>query len=330
MQDLVPPGTQAIMVPVGTVLTAEVIMKIRQAGLEDLALECIANKKTALHAGINLKRFDPRAVLTATELAQMRAERLVDSAMGLRTVLYLLLAAATVFAVVSRSPQFMLLTGLMYLGLVGAYAITAAIATGHKRNIISLKRQEAAEADQKRKFLERVTQGDPEAVAEVVIEGVVGKNRMLSLEIERGYIVLHTIMRDSLEIAKRAGVELGSRPSSVRDSSSLRSHRIATTADVQDVIVGVHEILAGVFAFSPSTYTIALSLYDPFEDPISRSHFLGCIASLVIDRYQFEPMAREGNGALVLGRDESLQMEFERSGPFKEVAPATYTLEIPL
>lgn len=330
MQDLVPPGTQAIMVPVGTVLTAEIIMKIRQAGLEDLALECVANKKAALHAGINLKRFDPRAVLTATELAQMRAERLVDSAMGLRAMLYLLLGATTVFAVASRSPEFMLLTGLIYLGLVGAYAITAAIAEGHKRKIISLKRQEQAEADQKRKFLERVTQGDPEAVAEVVIEGVVGKNRMMSLEIEKGYIILHALTRDALDIAKRAEVELAMRPAESRDLASARSHRIATSNDVHELLCQACDILAGVFAFSPSTYTVALSLYDPFEDPTSRTHYLGCIASLVIDRYQFEAMAREGNPALLLGRDESLRMEFERNGPFLEVPPASYSVEVPL
>ena len=305
-------------------------MNIRQAGLEDLALECVANKKTALHAGINLKRFDPRAVLTATELAQMRAERLVDSAHGLRTVLYLLLGSTTVFAVASRSPKFIFLTGVMYLGLVGAYAITAAVAVGHKRNIISLKRLEAAEAEQKRKFLERVTSGDPEAVAEVVMEGVVGKNRMLSMEIEKGYIVLHILVKDALEVARRAGVELEPRPSSLRDSNSVRSHRVATSNDVHEVLSAAHEILAGVFAFSPSTYTVALSLYDPFEDPTSRSHFLGCIASLVIDRYQFEAMAREGNMALLLGRDESLHLEFERNGPFREVEPSEYSLEIPI
>lgn len=327
MQDLVPPGTQAIMVPVGTVLTAEVIMKIRQAGLEALALECIANKKAALHEGINLKRFDPRAVLTATELAQMRAERLVDSAMGLRTVLYLLLGATTVMAVASRSPEFMFLMGLVYLGLVGAYTITAAIADGHKRNIISLKHQEQAEAEQKRKFLERVTQGDPEAVAEVVIEGVVGKNRMMSLEIEKGYIILHALTKDALEIAKRGGVQLEQRSASPRDPASVRSHRIATSNDVHELLSQTHEVLAGVFAFSPSTYTMALSLYDPFEDPIGHTHYLGCITSVVVDRYQFEAMAREGNMALLLGRDEAMHMEFERNGPFHEVAPAAYSLE---
>ncbi|MBM3269578.1 MAG: hypothetical protein FJZ01_18265 [Candidatus Sericytochromatia bacterium] len=323
MQDLVQPGTQAIFVPVGTILSAEVIMKIRQAGLEDLALECIANKKKALHAGINLKRFDPRAVLTATELAQMRAERLVDSAIGLRAVMWMLLLSATVFALVVRSPQFMMLTGLLYLGLVGAYAVTGAIAEGHKRQIIALKNQEHRDAEEKRSFLNRVTQGDPEAVAEVVQEGVVGKGRVLMLEIEHGFIVIHVVMRDSLEVAGRAGIELGPPPPG-RDLAATQSLRIATSDSVGEVLEAVAEILAGIFSFSPSTQVVAISLFDPFEEPRSRQKYLGCLAAATIDRYQFESLAKEGNPALALGRWEGLQLVFDRNGPFGEVPPASY------
>jgi hypothetical protein len=331
MQDIIPPGTNATFVPGGTVLTAEVIMKIRQAGLEDLALDCVANKKQALHAGINLKRFDPRAVLSATELAQMRAERLVESAGGLRLVLYLLLGSTTVFAVVTQSAQFMYLLGIVYLGLVFAYAATAAIAHGHKNQIIALKGQEHREAEQKRVFLDRVTQGDPEAVAEVVQEGVVGKDRVISLEIDRGYIVLHAILKDSLKVAAKAGVlDLAPRPPAVRDPAAVRSYRVAASNEVQSVLEGVAEILSGIFAFSPSTYAIALSMYDPFQDPNLRANYLGCIASVVIDRYQFEPMARDGALLVNLGRSEILHMGFERNGPFSEVEPAVYVAEVPI
>ncbi|MBM3274236.1 MAG: hypothetical protein FJZ00_03725, partial [Candidatus Sericytochromatia bacterium] len=271
MQDLISPGTNASFVPGGTVLTAEVIMKIRQAGLENLALECVANRKQALHAGIHLKRFDPRAVLSATELAQMRAESLVESASGLRLVLYLLLGSTTVFAVVTQSSQFMYLLGIVYLGLVFAYAATAAIAHGHKVQIIALKGQEHREAEQKRQFLDRVTQGDPEAVAEVVQEGVVGKERVISLEIGRGHIILHAILKDSLKVAAKAGVlDLSPKPPAARDIAAVRSYRVAASHEVQNVLEGVGEILSGIFAFSPSTYAIALSIYDPFQDTSTR------------------------------------------------------------
>lgn len=328
-RDLIQPNTQAIFVPGGTVLTAEVIMKIRQAGLEDLALECVATRKQAMHAGIILRRFAPSSVLSATEIAQMRAERLVESATGMRAVLYLLLVASLGFTIMTGAQNFIIVTAAIFGALVLSYVGTAGIAEGFKKEIIDLKVMERDELQEKRAFLARVTHGDEDAIAEVVTDGLVGKDRLLSLEIERGFVGIHSLLADSVDLARRKGVELTNRPN-LRDASHVQGHRLATTQEVTIILAYVHEVLTGIFAFSPSTKTVALSIFDPFEDPIGHTHFMSCIATLLVERFQFDEMTRGGESLASLGKQSGLEMTFERNGPFKEVVPVVYASEVEL
>lgn len=324
--DLPLPGSTAILAPMGTVLTPDTIAKIRQAGLEEEAQKRVATRRQALDKGIALKLPERKFKLRPKETVQHRTRMVLEAVSGLRTVLYFLLAASSLFAAVSMSWPFTVVSLAVFGGLVASYLSTSVMAALYKKEMAEIARREDEEQFAQADFLRRLATGDEAAIATAILASVICKEDIVNLDIEKGQVVLEALLPDTQALVRRTGGKLEPRPL-IRDPSRVGSLRPARSADLDFVLDSLAELVQGVFAASPTTLTAVVSLLDGFRDPETGKVFLGCIASIAIERYAVNMLGREADFSLIIGRLPELRLNYDRDDAFQEALPASLVAE---
>ncbi|MBU6427838.1 MAG: hypothetical protein KGR26_02390 [Cyanobacteria bacterium REEB65] len=323
VSNLLHPATKAVFLPSGTVLNASIIEKIKNAGLGDQALRYVVSPKTAQDMGLELKRFAAKSAKAAADQARWRAHRLTNAATNLRKVFYMLLGVCAIFGTITLRLSFVYLAGAVFLGLLACYVVMNGISSRLQREIDDLRAKEIAERREKNEFLRRVAMGEEDAIAEVLTDGVLGKDRLLTLDIQGSSATLHAVLPDSLELARTMGRTIEARPT-IADLKVTRSLRSALPPEVDLLLAQTAHVISGTFSFAPTISKLALSFFDPFEDPVTRTAYLGCITTILCDRLTYEMLGIGSDLSLNIRNLSELKLDYEPNKAFHELKPAVH------
>ena len=325
--NLCAPGSSAILVARGTILTPEIVAKIRRAGLEEEAQKKLLNRRQASEIGVDVQRMDLSS-LRARDGARIAMQQMLESNSSLRAVLYLLLVASGLFAAVTAAPEFMWATSLAFGGIAATHVAPAAITASFKRQLEAIRKKEAAELEAKMAFARRIAEGDEEAIAKIVCDNVVVKDDLILLDVKRQTITLHALLPDSMALVSQAGISLQPPPAG-RDRQKTESLRSAEGVEIGLLLDALSELVSDLFSVSPSTNCVAVSVFDPFVTPEPRTLYLGCIGSLVLERADFGALTRDADLSLLIRTLPDLHLEYEEDGRFREQVPAIPQTSVP-
>ncbi len=318
--NLCAPGSGAVLVAQGTVLTPEIIGRIRRAGLEEEAQKKLLNRRQASEVGVDVQQTD-LASLRLRDRARMAMQRMLESNASLRTVLYLLLVASGLFAAVTEAPEFLWATVAAFSGIALTHVAPAVISASFKRQIEAIRKKEEADIAAKVAFAQRIAEGDEEAIAKIICDTVVVKDNLILLDVKGQTITLHSLMPDTMALVNQAGITLQPAPPG-RNRERSQSLRSAEGAEIGILLDALAELVSDLLSVSPSTTHVAVSVFDPFATPEPQTFYLGCIGSLVLERSDHDALTSDADLSLLIRTLPGLKLAYEENGRFREQVPA--------
>ncbi|MEB3236480.1 MAG: hypothetical protein VKO64_02495 [Candidatus Sericytochromatia bacterium] len=245
--DLLAPDTGTVLVPAGTVLNHDAIIRIRSAGLERSTLRLVVAARNAVASGMNLKAFGGKPAGLASTIVQVRAKRIMSTTAGLRALLLLMVLTSAALSA---------LTGLLSLAALSALAFgvlsfvtlsTGSTAQTYTKHLKELRAAERATRLRQQNLEHRAQEGELVAIRELLAEQTLGPELNLALAVGKGWVVAHMLLPDARLLLSPAGLGFnlpagqGQPPPPAPQASESETDALAPIPEVDDDVVNVPE-----------------------------------------------------------------------------------------
>ncbi|MEB3297868.1 MAG: hypothetical protein VKO21_00085 [Candidatus Sericytochromatia bacterium] len=205
-KDLLAPDTGTVLVPAGTVLNHEAIIRIRAAGLERSTLRLVTAARQALASGMNLRAFGGQPASLASTLVQVKAKRIMATTAGLRALLLLMVIMGFVLAFLTNHAPLTMLSFVSFAVLSIVTLSTGSTAQTYTRHLKELRAIERASRIKQQNLERRAQEGEVAAIKELLAGQTLGDEHVLGLEAGKGWVVAHVLLPDARLLLSPAGL----------------------------------------------------------------------------------------------------------------------------
>lgn len=229
-KDLLAPDTGTVLVPAGTVLNHDAIIRIRSAGLERATLRLVVAARNAVASGMNLKAFGGKPAGLASTIVQVRAKRIMSTTAGLRALLLLMVLTSAALAGLTGVLSLAMFSALAFSVLAFVTLSTGSAAHTYTKHLKELRAAERAARLRQQNLEHRAQEGEVMAIQELLAEQTLGPEHNLGLAVGKGWVVAHMLLPDARLLLSPAGLgfNLPAGPAQPVAAEAIQGEELAT------------------------------------------------------------------------------------------------------